>query len=229
VPQSWLGLTWASLSRLPWIRAGFYYGPHLTEGGFGLIVARKAVRWPVQIGPDTTNIRRKGHGFQATEFSLVYQHGIPPSGYVYMVRTSMSRESPTTLPYHGPTGSPVASPSPHCTAQCRPPGRSCGARPLAPSSMHGKQCHTSNSASQLGILPSSGVVGTPRTRACKLCPTIIPVTLPRCIQSCMQAPAPITSALLLPKFARDALGSAFGEQGSRCDGSFRVVAFLMIA
>jgi hypothetical protein len=115
VPQSWLGLTWASLGRLPWIRAGFYYGPHLTEGGFGLIVARKAVRWPVQIGPDTTNLRRKGHGFQATEFSLVYQHGIPPSGYVYMVRTSMSRESPTTLPYHGPTGSPVASPSPHCT------------------------------------------------------------------------------------------------------------------
>jgi hypothetical protein len=27
-----LGFTWASLGRLSWVRAGFYYGPHLTEG-----------------------------------------------------------------------------------------------------------------------------------------------------------------------------------------------------
>jgi hypothetical protein len=144
----------------------------------------------------------------------------------YQYVAGISNDATLSRP-HGQSCSIAFTPTVH--AQCRPPGRSCGARPLAPSSMHGKQCHTSNSASQLGILPSSGVVGTPRTRACKLCPTIIPVTLPRCIQSCMQAPAPITSALLLPKFARDALGSAFGEQGSRCDGSFRVVAFLMIA
>jgi hypothetical protein len=27
-----VGFTWASLGRLSWVRAGFYYGPHLTEG-----------------------------------------------------------------------------------------------------------------------------------------------------------------------------------------------------
>jgi hypothetical protein len=133
----------------------------------------------------------------------VYQHGMPSSGYVYMVRTSMSRESPTTLPYHGLTGSPVAS-------------ANSVVRPATPTRDY----------SFFRCRHAAYALARPHRRACKLCPTT-PVTVPRCIQGCRHQP--IASALLLPKFARGALGSAFGEQGSRCDGSFRVVvAFLMI-
>jgi hypothetical protein len=147
---------------------------------------------------------------------------MPSSGYVYMVRTSMSRESPTTQ-------SRSIGFTPTVYAQCRPPGRSCSGR------WQHRAC-TANSVvrpatptrdySFFRCRHAAYALARPHRRACKLCPTT-PVTVPRCIQGCRHQP--IASALLLPKFARGALGSAFGEQGSRCDGSFRVVvAFLMI-
>jgi hypothetical protein len=81
---------------------------------------------PVVTEPDTTNRRRQGHGdsVQLSRYSVPRPSRVDRHTAYHCTICAAGMSYDTTiqiLPYHGLTGSPVASPSPHCTRTAIPP------------------------------------------------------------------------------------------------------------